>query len=90
MSKSGDTVKCKVISGGVLKEHKGINLPGVKVSAPSLTEKDKRDLDFGIKNCVDYFALSFVRKADDVSKVKVRIAKQGAKIPVIAKIEKPR
>jgi pyruvate kinase len=89
MSKSGDTVKCKVISGGVLKEHKGINLPGVKVSAPSLTEKDKRDLDFGIKNCVDYFALSFVRKADDVSKVKARIAKQGAKIPVIAKIEKP-
>jgi len=52
---------CTVINGGVLGEHKGINLPGVKVSAPSLTEKDKEDLEFGIKQGVDYVALSFVR-----------------------------
>ena len=88
-SKKGDSVKCKIISGGMLKENKGINLPGVKVSAPSLTPKDKRDLDFGIKNQVDYFALSFVRRAKDIKQAKARIARQGANIPVIAKIEKP-
>jgi pyruvate kinase len=61
--KRKDTIKCQIINGGILKEHKGINLPGVDVSAPSLTEKDRRDLNFGIKVGVDYFALSFVRKA---------------------------
>jgi len=89
LSKTADTVKCKVVNGGKLKENKGINLPGVKVSAPSLTTKDERDLDFGIKNKVDYFALSFVRQADDIKQAKARIARQGANIPVIAKIEKP-
>ena len=63
-------VECKVISGGLLKENKGINLPGVSVSAPSLTEKDKRDVNFGIKNKVDYFALSFVRRAEDLKDIK--------------------
>jgi len=89
LSKSADTVKCRVVSGGLLKENKGINLPGIKVSAPSLTSKDKRDIDFGIKNGVDYFALSFVRQADDLKRARARIARQGANIPVIAKIEKP-
>ncbi len=89
VSKTADTVKCKVVNGGVLKENKGINLPSVNVSAPALTDKDKRDLDFGIKNEVDYFALSFVRRADDIKQAKARIARQGADIPVIAKIEKP-
>lgn len=60
LSKTKDTVSCKIINGGTLKEHKGINLPGVNISAPLLTPKDKRDLNFGIKSGVDYFALSFV------------------------------
>ncbi len=83
------TVACRVINGGWLKEKKGINLPGVKVSAPSLTEKDRRDVNFGIKNGVDYFALSFVRTAEDLRQIKSILDKQGVDIPVIAKIEKP-
>ena len=86
---AADTVQCRVINGGWLKEHKGINLPGVEVSAPSLTEKDKRDVNFGIKNRVDFFALSFVRRAEDLKHIKDMIARQGGQIPVIAKIEKP-
>jgi len=89
LSKSKDTVKCRIINGGILKEKKGINLPGVSVSAPSLTEKDKRDVNFGIKIGVDYFALSFVRSAEDLVKIKAIIKRQGSDIPVIAKIEKP-
>ncbi|MBC2744161.1 MAG: pyruvate kinase [Desulfosarcina sp.] len=88
-STTHDTVNCKVINGGILKENKGINLPGVKVSAPSLMEKDIRAVNFGIKNGVDYFALSFVRTADDLDRIKSMMKKQGANIPVIAKIEKP-
>ncbi len=87
--KRKDIITCDVINGGWLKENKGINLPGVAVSAPSLTAKDVRDVNFGIKMGVDYFALSFVRCADDVKKIKGRIRKQGANTPVIAKIEKP-
>ena len=89
VSSDADTVHCRVIIGGYLKENKGINLPGVRVSAPSLTEKDRHDLNFGIKNGVDFFALSFVRSADDMDQIKAIIKKQGADIPVIAKIEKP-
>ena len=89
LSKDKDSVLCKIINGGLLKEHKGINLPGVNVSAPSLTEKDKKDLKFGIKAGVDYFALSFVRTAGDLKAIKSIIAKHGVHIPVIAKIEKP-
>jgi pyruvate kinase len=87
--KRKDTIKCKIISGGLLKEHKGINLPGVAVSAPSLTDKDRRDINFGIKVSVDYFALSFVRKAEDLRQVKRFIRRQGHHTPVVAKIEKP-
>jgi pyruvate kinase len=83
------TVRCCVKNGGLLKENKGINLPGVGISAPSLTEKDKRDINFGIKNGVDYFALSFVRSADDLEEIKEIIHRQGSDIPVVAKIEKP-
>ncbi|HLG78038.1 MAG TPA: pyruvate kinase, partial [Ktedonobacteraceae bacterium] len=93
-------VHCLVIHGGVLKEHKGINLPGVAVSAPALTEKDRDDLRFGISQGVDYVALSFVRKADDVLEAK-QLIRQFQKevdggserslvdIPLIAKLEKP-
>jgi pyruvate kinase len=88
-STNNDTVTCKVKSGGLLKENKGINLPGVFVSAPSLTAKDIRDVNFGIKNGVDYFALSFVRTAEDLETIRSIMRKQGVTIPVIAKIEKP-
>jgi len=84
-----DTVWCDIIYGGILKEHKGINLPGINVSASSLTEKDQKDLMFGIKAGVDFFALSFVRNADDLMHIKQIIKKHKANIPVIAKIEKP-
>ena len=83
------TIACEVVNGGILKEHKGINLPGIDVSAPSLTQKDRRDLNFGIKVGVDYFALSFVRKAEDLRYIKGFIKRQGHKTPVVAKIEKP-
>ena len=85
----GNTVHCTVIEGGVLKDLKGINLPGVNVSSPSLTEKDRRDLEFCLDKRVDYIALSFVRKAEDVEDLKRIIHARGLSIPVIAKIEKP-
>ena len=84
-----DQVNCVVTSGGLLKENKGINLPGVSVSAPSLTEKDKRDVKFGIQNKVDFFALSFVRRAEDLRAIKAFLERNGSDIPVVAKIEKP-
>jgi pyruvate kinase len=89
LSSTRDTVTCKIVYGGKLKEHKGINLPGVNVSAPSLTEKDRMDLQFGIEAGVDYIALSFVRSPDDLKHIKNIIKRHGAEIPVIAKIEKP-
>jgi pyruvate kinase len=86
---SEDTVQCTVVEGGILKDLKGINLPGVNVSSPSLTEKDRIDLQFCLQSDVDYIALSFVRHAGDLADIKEIIAGQGKAIPVIAKIEKP-
>lgn len=85
---NGDAILSEVVYGGVLKENKGMNLPGVNVSAPCLSEKDLADLNFGIERGVDYIALSFVRKAYDVTRVKELIKTAGSDIPVIAKIEK--
>ena len=85
----GEDVECEVINGGTLGEHKGINLPGIAVRVPSLTEKDEQDLEFAIKNGVDAIAVSFVRTAEDVRLVKYRIAALGAETWVIAKLEKP-
>jgi len=79
----------KVIEGGVLKEKKGVNLPGTKISGSSFTDKDKEDLAFGIKIGVDYVAVSFVRSKEDILKVKNWLKNQGSDIPVIAKIETP-
>jgi pyruvate kinase len=73
----------------VLKDLKGINLPGVNVSSPSLTEKDRKDLAFCLEKRVDYIALSFVRKPEDVIELKQIIQENGLSIPVVAKIEKP-
>jgi pyruvate kinase len=88
----GKDVTCEVVVGGSLSAHKGINLPGVAVSTPSLTEKDIQDLEFGLENDVDFVALSFVRTADDVRKLREAIAARrpaGLRPRIIAKIEKP-
>lgn len=82
-------VRCMVVSGGLLKNNKGINLPGVKVSAPSLTEKDLQDLQFCLGADIDFVALSFVRTAEDVEGIKRIIYQAGRDLPVVAKIEKP-
>ncbi len=82
-------VTCEVMRGGLLGEHKGINLPGVVVSAPALTAKDEQDLQFGLDLDVDYVALSFVRRPDDALEVRRLIRAAGKTIPVIAKLEKP-
>ena len=87
-STSESEVECVVVHGGPLSSHKGMNLPGVRLSTPALTEKDQRDLAFGVANGVDYVALSFVRKAADVVEVKALIKSLGGTQPVIAKIEK--
>jgi pyruvate kinase len=84
----GETVIATVVDGGLLKPNKGMNLPGVKLSTPALTEKDRRDLEFGIRQGVDYVALSFVRQAADVEETKALIKALGGTAPVIAKIEK--
>ena len=81
-------VVCEVVVGGLLKSNKGINLPGVQVSAPSLTTKDRGDLDLGIELGVDYIALSFVREPDDVREVQHIIERAEKEIPVIAKLER--
>ncbi len=85
----GDDVTCLVKYGELLKSRKGINLPFTKVSAPSLTKKDKEDLAFGIEHEVDWVALSFVRTAQDVQDLKDLIAASGKDLRVVAKIEKP-
>ena len=89
LSKGKDNVQCEVVVGGPLGEHKGINLPGVLVSAPSMTAKDRRDLAFGLKLGVDAVAMSFVRRAADIRAVKRLIRRRGGDCPVIAKIEQP-
>jgi pyruvate kinase len=85
----GDDVLCEVMDGGLLGEHQGINLPGAVLSAPSLTNKDKKDLAFGLSIHVDAVAISFVRSAADILAVKKIIAAAGHCTPVIAKLEKP-
>ena len=85
----GSNVNTRVRVGGKLSDRKGMNLPGMKLSIPSLTDKDKDDVLFGITAGVDYFALSFVRQAADVVMLKEFLRAHGADIPVIAKIEKP-
>ena len=85
----GDDVVCTVINGGTLGENKGINLPGIPVKVPSLTEKDEEDLEFALAQNVDTVAVSFVRTAEDVRHVKARVAALGSDAWVIAKLEKP-
>ena len=85
----GEDVDCQIINGGTLSEHQGINLPGAPLSIPALTEKDRKDLEFGLEHGVDAIALSFVRSASDVEEAKNIIAAHNQDVPVIAKLEKP-
>ena len=81
-------IRCRVIVGGELSSHKGINLPGRSVGAGTLTAKDRSDLAFGLKQGVDYVALSFVRSAKDVASARAVMKKVNRSAPIIAKIEK--
>ena len=85
---SGEEVECVIVHGGFLTSHKGMNLPGVKLSTPALTDKDRRDLAQGVQADVDYIALSFVREAADVEQAQRLIRELGGNAPLIAKIEK--
>ncbi len=88
-SVEGTEVVTEVLVGGVVSNHKGINLPGVAVSVPALSEKDIADLRFALSLSVDFIALSFVRNAADVDDVRAIMNEEGIFLPVIAKIEKP-
>ncbi len=88
-TENGDVVTTRVIHGGVLNPRKGINLPETQVSAPALTDKDREDLEFGVRLGVDFVALSFVRAAKDLHEARALIANLGGRQPLIAKIEKP-
>lgn len=85
----GSDIFCRVVYGGGLGAHKGMNLPGVKISAPPLTRKDREDVRFAVALGVDYFALSFVQRKGDVSRLRALLKKLKADTPIIAKIEKP-
>ncbi len=82
-------VTCQVIKGGILKSHKGVNFPDLDLRLPSITEKDERDLDFGLEQGVDLVSLSFVRKPEDIQALKTLLKQKGADVPVLAKLEKP-
>jgi pyruvate kinase len=82
-------VHCRVITGGVLQSRKGLSLPHTRMRLPSVTEKDRLDAAFALEQQVDYFALSFVRCAEDVIHLRAWLEEQGATTPIIAKIEKP-
>ncbi len=88
-SVEGTEVRCRVVHGGTLSDKKGINLPGVSVSAPSLTAKDRADARFALELGVDLLALSFVRRASDVQELRELVQQSGREVWIIAKIEKP-
>jgi pyruvate kinase len=86
-----DHVECTVVLGGLLKSHKGVNLPGAQITIPGFTEKDAEDLDFGLKLGIDFVAVSFVRQAADIEAVRQAIVQHSPNryIPIIAKLERP-
>lgn len=87
LKKDHGTMKCKVIHGGMLKSQRHVNLPGIRVNLPSITEKDKNDVLFGIEQEVDFIALSFVREAQDVLLLKELLGNKVNKIKIVSKIE---
>ncbi len=90
LSVEGKNLRCRVVHGGILGEHKGVNFPDLSLPLPALTEKDRADLAVGLAAGVDYVAVSFVRRAEDLREVRRLIAEEGQVAPpLIAKIEKP-
>jgi pyruvate kinase len=87
LSKDEETLRCKVLDGGKLGSKRHVNLPGVRVNLPSLTSKDLEDISFGVKNKVDFIALSFVRNTEDLEKLQDILDKKRSKAKIIAKIE---
>jgi len=87
LSKSGRSVECEVLDGGTLESRRHLNLPGKDISLDSITKKDWADIEFGIKMGVDFIALSFVRRADEIREVRRFLAEKNSKIEIIAKIE---
>lgn len=85
----GTAVRCRVRTSGIVGDRKGVNLPGIQISTPSLTRKDMSDLRFGLGAGIDLVALSFVRKRDDMLRLRLFLEEQDAALPLIAKIEKP-
>ncbi len=88
MASNGTSANCKVVRGGTVFNHQGINLPGTALSAPSLTEKDRQDMLEGVRLKVDMIALSFVRRADDITMLRKDLERNGARMPIVAKIER--
>jgi pyruvate kinase len=89
LASDGIAARCIVVIGGMVNDRKGINLPGVQVSTPSLSKKDVADAHFGVAQGVDFFAMSFVRQPRDVLRLRHLLEEADAKQPIIAKIEKP-
>jgi len=89
VEKKENSLVCKIIIGGILKPKKGMNLPGMQLSEPSVTLRDKENMEFAFKDRVDYVALSFVRHQNDIIDLKKWMAEKGFQKPIIAKIEKP-
>jgi pyruvate kinase len=86
----GDDIVTKVIVGGTLVSHSGVNVPSTNLKMSSLTEKDKKDIEFGIKNEVDFMALSFVHTAGDIEELRNVLESKGSKAKIVAKIETPK
>ena len=82
-------IECEIMSGGMLKERKGINLPHTKLNLPSLTKRDLSFLNFGLENDVDFVAMSFIRSADDIIQLRNKIKSRKKNVLIIAKIERP-
>jgi len=87
LSKEDRVMRCRVVDGGVLKSKRHVNLPGIRVNLPAITEKDKRDIEFAIEQEVDFIALSFVRDAADVLQLRELLGDKADKIKIISKIE---
>ncbi|MDG2502678.1 MAG: pyruvate kinase [Porticoccaceae bacterium] len=87
LSKEDRVMQVKVIDGGLLKSKRHVNLPGIRVNLPAITEKDRRDIEFGVRQGVDFIALSFVRQADDILELREMLGDKADKIKIVAKLE---
>jgi pyruvate kinase len=87
LEKTGPLMQCRVLDGGVLKSKRHVNLPGIRVNLPAITEKDKKDILFGLARDVDFIALSFVREAEDIRQLRQLLGHKAGRVKIIAKIE---